>query len=765
MSSPELPYWNKNDVKRIRLDIEEQKKLPYWNNKTVKNKKYQICVDKTNTSFVRDTTHEKELLTLVTNFVTTYSQQINEQFYRYMGKTVHKEIDSSKPQYKIFYKQLIYCTTIQMLSMCNTVKLGIQINSTHSGFTCRSTNIPLHTGNYFRTEQNKFDKYIFIIGFGNDIHYYLKYILFHSRNRGENRVAFFIVCDDDSFSSYFSNSQNSGVIVENSIEQHKYRLFSSQYNSLLEVSGEPIVFNENDDKTVKYNIIDNINHWYSETDVKTLSDLGIFFITGSHTLMKGIGGKRGIIQFYFDKYIYTTVRSHCLTIDDNITCILRLSNNLSKREAQHMYWENVEQLETTHFYTIIEIYDLLLRLKKTHRNALFFGIDKGRSQSNIIDIDNKNTVIKSSAIYKLNLSYPHELLKKNILYSPYFARFFEDMAFNAELRVNNLSIKDDRYYLRYCHTNSIVNKTRSGDEDFNDVLFHKPNSNMNTGIGNVYIVALIYFIAYKQKGYLEFTNDKKLVKKEPLFQLLGNSFSYGKGKYQNYQTIFNVLCMMYLYATNDKMVRVCNGEYGLIRNTRYATDYTNETNYIAGLLQLEIFTKSKDTIIMNNEILSQIDNNVNKNIVMNTNKVIYSFSNGNGIINLIQTEIRDFVTYYKGIQAPPNTFTYYSNKTQYLQIINNNKKNKELHDLEYDFLSDNKIKRKGNTRKTIKIPIKLQEKINANAFIKMSDESISNRSSLDTLSKGKISKQNSSSSIGIGIGKTRKRAIVITDSD
>ena len=128
-----------------------------------------------------------------------------------------------------------------------------------------------------------------------------------------------------------------------------------------------------------------------------------------------------------------------MTIDDNITAIVKIEKKNNKCRLQDAY-DKKKLSDKCETINLIDIYDILF--DKTNEHFLFSGINKGMGTRDMGQpAKNTDEELDSVAIYKLNMSRPVELYNNQYFYNPFFTSFFEDMAFNYTLLLNKQSYK------------------------------------------------------------------------------------------------------------------------------------------------------------------------------------------------------------------------------------------------------------------------------------------------------------------------------------
>ena len=174
-----------------------------------------------------------------------------------------------------------------------------------------------------------------IMSFGKSLYYILRYIVFilhnHSSNLYDelkkNKINFIIYVDSDTFKIYNDNipiiNNYKDLPVNDTVKNYwKKKNFAAILHSI----GE-----------------ENFTNCTHEIDfLNNIKDIcNLYFLESSHYLMKGIGGKRAVMnyvnylipeKFYGADGIREKSKYTCMYLDDNISMIVHLSNNDNKSD-------------------------------------------------------------------------------------------------------------------------------------------------------------------------------------------------------------------------------------------------------------------------------------------------------------------------------------------------------------------------------------------------------------------------------------------------
>ena len=306
-------------------------------------------------------------------------------------------------------------------------------------------------------------KIVNILCFGKSLYYLLKYIEY--MNNSSTDLVFFLFSDADSYELY----KNSEPLATTIVNENMAPLFCNKIN---------------DDYSI---------------NARLISQIPIYFVHGSHDLIRGVGGKRALIQHYNYTYLSGHNKKYsCMTIDDNITDIIELNGSCTAKITQKISRPCGEH-PSCRIVFLSEIYDILRH--KLDEDCFFAGIDKGDATAT--DQTKSSKTIQpwlkhSGAIYKLNVCLPVRLYDHEFYYNPYMSRFLEDVTFNCI--VSKYSIKSNRYHLRFGHPMS----NDAGIEDYDHVFLNKKYTTTTTvaAIQPIYNMYLLHYLCLIDIGTL-----------------------------------------------------------------------------------------------------------------------------------------------------------------------------------------------------------------------------------------------------------------------
>ena len=350
-------------------------------------------------------------------------------------------------------------------------------------------------GIYVASKQN----FINIICFGRTLTYTLKYIAFlfaTSPLESIKNTQVILFCDDDTFNHY----KNEIVDVRSTPYIHQ--------TSFHQVFGT-----------------DDSDYFVTRDELDIIKYLNVTFVHSSHYLMKGIGGKRAVIQYYnAAKFSGNSDDFVCMTIDDNISGIYDLKNCDVRTQNKYDINECVS-------VSLLDVYNMLKNIMVGNPNIYQGGINKGRGLTNDdagYTKDGKCQIHQGTvSIYKLNLTKPTMLMKNKYYYNPYFTRFFEDSAFNSEIGMHN--IKLSCYHLSFAHISVAPNICAGKQNDHDDDLpvYLKEKFYPVRGIQPVFGMYALYFWALYAAGHvvISWSPKKQNELSYRLFTLFGNDIS------------------------------------------------------------------------------------------------------------------------------------------------------------------------------------------------------------------------------------------------
>jgi len=344
------------------------------------------------------------------------------------------------------------------------------------------------------------DLIVNVICFGRSFTYLLIYLayLFSNITKADGTARnnqILLYCDDESYTSYKNTHIN---FIQPNMNNVYQRGFHNQFGKNKEMYG------------------------LTPQHINILSKLNIYILHSSHYLMKGVGGKRAVIQYYNAKILAPQYSHHStpfvsMTIDDNITGIYVLNNTCNVRDSNksnivykdkheniqhkiHKKTTNHPEGELCDMVTCIDVYDELAARLYHNNDLLLIGINKGKGATDS-NLKNAESVKNTISIYKLNMTKPVQLFEHQYYYNPYFTRFYEDMAFNSEVGENGKtgvarSAKHTKFHLNFGHftisqSNVCAGNIKEHDDDFPEYL---KDMFMNiTGIEPVYPMYYLYF--------------------------------------------------------------------------------------------------------------------------------------------------------------------------------------------------------------------------------------------------------------------------------
>jgi len=354
--------------------------------------------------------------------------------------------------------------------------------------------------------------FINIIAFGRNFMYYLRYIIWICRHKiippdqlisefyftpeiiNNNLLpltCFFIVCDKESFNSYGANmanmnrGENTVRILKTHTEDDNIHLpimkSFTEYLNIFETKEE---FNK---------IYDD------EILILKALNIKIFLVESDNYLMKGIGGKRGLINYYsyllcnhifnndtfsIDLELYRN-KFCTMTIDDNITGIYEITHNCISSNIRKSYCpsyisgETKDSIKKDKEHTKImtncfgySFFTIYYRLKEAciNYNMLICGIRKGsgdRSDEGERADESIEARNITYALYKLNIQKPYSMHNYGYFYNPFNCRFMEDIAFNALAYLSSKALKLGNYFLRFGHYYNVADKFKDYNDCFN----------------------------------------------------------------------------------------------------------------------------------------------------------------------------------------------------------------------------------------------------------------------------------------------------------
>ena len=360
--------------------------------------------------------------------------------------------------------------------------------------------------------------------------------------RIQTKYNFLLCCDHETFNNYKQNltdmKEEISKLSENEIlmfsyytqkmweKFNEYKTFSFFLNNLIEIKNfitvisaseykdyikkiKPEEYPKLEEKIFMYCL-------YERREMINIQNIKIYFLVSDNYLMKGIGAKRALIN-YFHNNMHNIETYHfrenyvCMNLDDNITmigshnklkgknpCTGRKCAQVKSDDSNDTYFNPPSCLKDCNIISILELYDnlkkdlILINEKDKDKDIKkkIVGIVKGAGTSDehlryqnccnfdISDCcDKKNTYpyecksnykcynMKRNTVYKLTLQKPC-IITRN--YNPFFTRFMEDMVFNI---LNHEDIcKNMNKFLRFGHIKPQDNKDIDFEDFFNEKL-------------------------------------------------------------------------------------------------------------------------------------------------------------------------------------------------------------------------------------------------------------------------------------------------------
>lgn len=526
------------------------------NNKKRIEDNYEPCKNnESGITYYRNTTKEKELIKYVsmgTQIIHKMVQPYRNQFPSPSKDSIYYEINDS--EFVQDYQPFLWLTTKQIVEQSKTTQFMTD------SFGWRDVNPEKLFSN---TENRHSPRIINIIAYKKNLNYLLKYMAFHLHNSiqhldGEISWCFMVFCDEDSFQFYNEHANDLEMGWETSTIP---RLFSEYLKSSMKLT---------------------------KNDLDVLEKVSIFFVHSTHALMKGIGGKRAAIQYYHCHYLSNQSPDYtCLTIDDNITGIVKIS-------PVECNFRTAQQTTLNDTCEMANLLDVYLKLEHvTHGNILFSGIYKGKGQG-----DNNHTkkpletMVKetdTSTIYKLNMSRPIELYNRQYFYNPFFGLFFEDVIFNNCLGLDKNCKKLD-FHLRFGH------ESKGDNEDVFPIIKTDESAFQPFNGGMLMYVLLVHYLyPHENNRFLYIHIESRKTKSTTtadlsiptffFYDLMNNPFQ-PTSKYRSKQQLFYVLSLLYASAKNHPNVVLCSQTDQKIQLNNFILQ-SFETLVKLGLVQID----------------------------------------------------------------------------------------------------------------------------------------------------------------------------------
>ena len=391
--------------------------------------------------------------------------------------------------------------------------------------------------------------FINIIGFGKNLFYYLRYIIWLCRLKKFSKdelfdlppdiklrilgqTNFFIFCDNESADIYLKDIDN----IRNQTEiSDEIRLFPRHKNDVPTL--ELIESNNFTDYLNIFTSNAEFNQLYKdEIDFLKNININVYIVKSGHYLAKGIGAKRGLINFYnynlceniYSQHYIPTVTPDILELHKNNFCIMQLDDNITgiidiaskdctigdakkficitknDYDVVNKAHNNLNDTCDTG-WSIFSIYNALRANCVTENNQmpnLIAGIRKGSGdRSKREDKNEALTANTTYAIYKLTIQKPYMLYSYGYFYNPFNCRFMEDIAFNALANMSYKSIKLNQFFLRFGHYNS-----EESHPDYNDCfdksIIENP-TNLSKPVYGVYLMLYYYLKLLQNVSLLE----------------------------------------------------------------------------------------------------------------------------------------------------------------------------------------------------------------------------------------------------------------------
>jgi len=388
-----------------------------------------------------------------------------------------------------------------------------------------------------------------------------------------------LFCDQDTFNLYKNNSVT--------LAKYKYKKenYDNSKKTWSEFKTKFITFSNLLNSLYPLDNKDIFIDCLYELEKLKLFNVNILFCVSDNYLMKGIGAKRSLMNyFHYDITLHIDNENKknnymCMNLDDNITMVGNFNKDCTGRgEAKKMSDKDTYKIPSKLIncdnISIYSLYKKLVidwRTKDKLKDMNIIGIQKGGgTQDDKLCIDYNDTdklycTNPTYSVYKLTLQKPYKIYKNNYQYNPFFTRFLEDMVFNA---INKNSIQKSKYYfLRFGHTKPNNNNDIDFDDFFNDHLFESYDDNIKSieGTEQIYLMNIHYLYYYTNlissstiyekfigidngimsaKGYkyykkgfaMDFTNDVSII------------MSMSNSKYVHYGLI---VMMLYLLLKNN----------------------------------------------------------------------------------------------------------------------------------------------------------------------------------------------------------------------
>jgi hypothetical protein len=537
----------------------------------------------------------------INNIKNNYFSEIEKNIERNLTPEERKYLNTFTKEEKPINRFMLYLKKVaeDMLVQSNSFKINLNENNT-IGFEESNLQQLLNQRDSFKTDvitilnENRqqqvadISTYNFnVMCYEKSLFYHLRYIYYILFNTYEltevairkllgKNINFILYCDNDTYNRYINHIQ---LINENSTGQ-------------LNNTEEAIWATSNFFTEVLWHVSDTkLNCSYI---IQKLREVGvnIYLICSRHKLIKGIGGKRALmnhVNFNIANNMENDVDKNnymCMYLDDNISSVLNMGKiknpellDATIRELHDLYGYGRKSPKATPYtrpdrasasasprqtctkrshvnkiltnYTrdtdynlitqncdsisIFDIYTEGSMILLNEENKLMYSINKGSGSGERDNDSDKKDIIDSSIAYKLSIQKAYQIYNKNIVYNPFFSRGLEDMLFNAMIN-SERGRRNMSYYIRFAHELDIAtDKPQDAEDTFPPNTIR--NSNINdvpiTGINQVYL--LCYYHLYLLYNIGELFIDQKNGK----ITVFDTAFIniYGESKYTKYQII------------------------------------------------------------------------------------------------------------------------------------------------------------------------------------------------------------------------------------
>ena len=422
-----------------------------------------------------------------------------------------------------------------------------------------------------------------IICFGKSLYYHIRYIYFilydllSQNSKKDNEIYNIILfCDQDTFNLYKNNS------ITLATYKHKRENYDNSKKVWNEFKTKFVTFSNLLNSLYPLDKKDIFIDCLYELEKLKLFNVNILFCVSDNYLMKGIGAKRSLMN-YFHYKITKNINNEdkknnymCMNLDDNITMVGNFNKDCTGRgEAKKMSdkytYDIPSKLINCDNISIYSLYKKLAddwQIKDKLKEMNIIGIQKGGGTQDdklCLESDDLKKLYcakPSYSVYKLTLQKPYKIYENNYQYNPFFTRFLEDMVFNA---INKNYIQKSKYYfLRFGHTKPKNNDDIDFDDFFNDHLFESYDDKIKSieGIEQIYLMN-IHYLYYYSNLISSSTVYEKLIDDE-FKNFIGNDGDtddaktyqkYNKGLTMNFTKYVSIIMSM----SNSKYVH-----YGLI---------------------------------------------------------------------------------------------------------------------------------------------------------------------------------------------------------